>query len=547
MEIWNKPRTWIVLGVCAVGLFLVYQLWVWEVERVEVAPDHFLVKVHLWGNNLPEGAILAPDDSYKGIQRELLPEGRHFLNPLLYSYEKVKLLEVPVGQCAVLTRKAGAEISAERLAQGEYLAHGEFGDPSGERGIVEKVLLPGKHRVNPYEYSWTLVKAVRVESNQVGVRVLKWGKDPKTLKDRKSPYVVPEGYRGVQEKTVPSGDYYLNPDVESIVPVDIRSHPVEFADIEFPSRDGFTIRPHVMVAYKVVPELAPDLFVMLCKEGKLPQEDKTPEQQRNNPILQKVVLPLIRGYVRIEGSKYDARDYVSQQRDEMAQNVVNPRERLQEELMKKVAPRCMEAGLIIESITVAQPDMNTALTKLAAQIAERERTRVAREKNKQLVEQHKQEQEQKAKELLAAQRSRVVDANANLKVAKTKSMQDKAVAEAQLKNELKSAQARLEGAHEQARLAVIKGKGEAAITMAENEAEISGLKTAIGGFPSADQFAQYHVLTKLAPALSEIFASDTSEFARVFSTYMTPGKKVGISALPAPRGETAAAAKGAEK
>jgi len=37
--------------------------------------------------------------------------------------------------------------------------------------------------------------------------------------------------------------------------------------------------------------------------------------------------------------------------------------------------------------------------------------------------------------------------------------------------------------------------------MAENEAEVSGLKTAIGGFPSPEQFAQYQVLTKLAPAL----------------------------------------------
>jgi hypothetical protein len=547
VDIWSKPRTWVILGVSVVGLFLLYQLWVWEVERVEVPPDHFLVKIHLWGEDLPEGAILAPDASYKGIQRELLPEGRHFLNPLLYSFKVEQLLEVPVGQCAVLTRKAGPEISAERLARGEYLARGEFGDPDGERGIVEKVLLPGKHRVNPYEYSWTLHKAVKVEANQVGVRVLKWGLDPRTLRDRKSPYVVPHGYRGVQEKPVPPGDYYLNPDVESIVPVDIRSHPVEFADIEFPSRDGFTIRPHVMVAYKVIPGQAPDLFVMLCDEGKLSQEHATAEQQRKNPILQKVVLPLIRGYVRIEGSKYDARDYVSQQRDDRADNVVNPREKLQEELMKKVAPRCREAGVIIESITVAQPDMNPALTKLAAQIAERERTRVAREKNKQLVEQHKQEQEQKAKELLAEQRSRVVDANAKLKVAMTRAKQDKEVAEAKLKNELKSAQARLDGAREQARLAVIKGKGEAAITMAENEAEVSGLKTAIAGFTSAEQFAQYHVLTKLAPALSEIFASDTGEFAKVFSTYMTPGKKVGIATLPTPGSDRTAAAKGPGK
>jgi hypothetical protein len=301
-----------------------------------------------------------------------------------------------------------------------------------------------------------------------------------------------------------------------------------------------------MVAYKVLPEMAPDLFVMLCDNGQLPQEHSTPEEQKRNPILQKVVLPLIRGYVRIEGSKYDARDYVSQQRDDKAaENAVNPRERLQEELMKKVAPRCREEGVIIEAITVGQPEMNEPLRKLATQIAERERTRVAREKNKQLVEQHKQEQEQKSKEVLADQRKKVVEANAKLKVAMTKAKQDKETAELELKNELKSAQARLEGARETAKLTVIQGEGEAAVTTADNKAEVAGLKTAIAGFPSADQFSQYHVLNKLAPALSEIFASDTSEFAKVFSTYMTPRRKAeSTSSLPMPRRDATADAKG---
>src|SRR5438309_7743038 len=103
VDVWSKPRTWIVLGVSAVGLFLLYQLWVWEVERVEVGPDSFLVKVNLWGKDLENGEIVAPDPSHKGIQAEVLPEGRHFLNPILYGYEVHKTLNVPPGQCAVLT------------------------------------------------------------------------------------------------------------------------------------------------------------------------------------------------------------------------------------------------------------------------------------------------------------------------------------------------------------------------------------------------------------------------------------------------------------
>src|ERR1700733_3924242 len=260
VDAWNKPRTWIVLGAAAVGVFLLYQVWVWEVERVEVPPDSFLVKISLWGNNLPDGEIIAPDSSYKGVQRDVLAEGRHFLNPLLYSYEKHPVLNVPNGQCAVLTRKAGKPISSDRLRRGEYLAKGDFGVPDGERGIVEKPLGPGKHRVNPYLYGVTLENAVKINANQVGVRTLRWGNDPRALKGGKPPYVVPEGYRGVQEKLVPPGDEYINPHVEAIAPVDISTHQVEFKDIVFFSKDGFIVQPHVRVAYKVDPKKAPELF-----------------------------------------------------------------------------------------------------------------------------------------------------------------------------------------------------------------------------------------------------------------------------------------------
>ncbi len=295
----NKRRTWgLLLGVAIIGFL--YLFWIWVVERVEVAPGYYLVKIHRWGKNLPEDTILAPDESYKGVQKDVLQAGRYFLNPIFWSYEVHKLIEVPPGQCLVLTRKFGKEIPAERLARGEILA------AEDEKGIVEKPLGTGKHPLNPYAYEWKLENAIEIKAEQVGVRTLKVGKDPRSLPlaQRKNPYVVPVGYRGVQEEAVTTGTYYINSYVESIVPVELKAHRVDFTDIEFPSRDGFTIRPHVLVTYKVLAEHAPELLVTLTDEGLLHQEDATPEQQKKNEILQKVVLPLIRGYVRLEGSKY---------------------------------------------------------------------------------------------------------------------------------------------------------------------------------------------------------------------------------------------------
>src|SRR5262249_30413773 len=121
--------------------------------------------------------------SYKGVQKEVLAEGRWFLNPILYSYERVKMTDVPKGKCLVLTRLAGTPIDPERQAKGEFLAKGDFEDLSGERGELEKYRTQGRYRINPYLYKADVVDAYEIKANQVGVRTLKWGKDPRELID----------------------------------------------------------------------------------------------------------------------------------------------------------------------------------------------------------------------------------------------------------------------------------------------------------------------------------------------------------------------------
>jgi SPFH domain / Band 7 family len=318
------------------------------------------------------------------------------------------------------------------------------------------------------------------------------------------------------------------------VPVDVRSHTVIFEDIEFPSKDGFTIEPRVQVRYKVVPEKAPELFVMLCENGILYQKDDTVEDQAKNPILQKIILPLIRGYVRIEGSKHDAREYISKPKEDAVagQKATNPRERLQEELMAKVRPECEKLGVVIDYIAVGQPRMNTLLEELAFQIREREQSRILRKTNEQKVEQFKQETELKSTQALEQRNKMVIDADTKLEQAKILAERRIQNEKAKIEAELSAAQERLEGSKKKAESILTTGKADANIATAENEATVAEIRKAIEGFESPDHFAQYHVLLKLSPVLSEVFASDTSDFAKLFSTYL---------AAPAP-GKTAATA-----
>jgi regulator of protease activity HflC (stomatin/prohibitin superfamily) len=521
MEFLNKPRTWVILGVVVVAVVLLYEgFWVWEVERVEVGPGEFLVVTSLWGKDLADGEIIAPDHTYKGIQLEVKSEGRHFINPLFYTYERKPILEVPPDECLVLTRKYGKEIPPERLARGDVLAR------DGERGLVQEVLLPGKHRVNPYAYETERVKAIKVTAEQVGVHTLKVGKDPSELPDgkRRSPYVVPEGYRGVQDKPLPKGTYYVNTYVEKIVPINVREHYVDFQDIVFPSKDGFTLNPHVLVTYQVQAEKAPELFVLLCNEGQLRQEDGTREQKDKNEILQKIVLPLIRGYVRIEGSKYEAREFITSTDTAADPNAANLRMRLQRELERKVKPPCDEAGITIVSIALDKlvTENNKELNALSRQISERVDARTQLNANTSKIAELKTQQELKATEALSKRSEETVAAKTRLDVATRVARQRKDVEESKLKQELAAAELRLEAARAQAKSVLAAGKAEADVINLQNEAEVSGLRKAIQGFASADQFAQAQVLARLAPALKEIFASDTSDFARLFAGYMTP-------------------------
>jgi regulator of protease activity HflC (stomatin/prohibitin superfamily) len=551
VSFYKQARFWTLLVAVIVGLGIVQQIWHWEVERIEVPPGKFLVRIHRWGKNLEEGEIIAKDASYKGVMLDVLPEGRHFLNPIFWSYEVQELEYVPPGQCLVLTRMFGKPIDPKRLLAGDTLARED------ERGIVADVLVPGSYRLNRYAYQWTSEPAREVKVNQVGVRTLKVGKDPSQLaaSERSNPYTVPEGFRGVQDKPLPPGTYYINPYVETIDPIDIRSHRVGLGDIEFPSRDGFIIKPYVVVEYAVRPESASQLLVRITDEGILHQGDSTPEEQQANEVLQKVILPHIRGYARIEGSNFDARDFIltaaepedvvlpaadgapkpadakpddAAKPDEAAKpdtpattppvKPTNAREVLQKALLSKVKPRCSEMGVDVRAVTLA--DMRPP-DELSDQISQRELARVEREKNVVRLRQYQAEQELRAKEALKQQAREKVEAETRVVQAKTKASQMLEVEESRLKQDLTNAQVTLDAARQQAEATLAHGRADAAVIQLQNEATVSGLQTAVDGFGSAQQFAQYQILSRLGPAISEIFASDDSEFARLVAEYMT--------------------------
>ncbi len=551
MSFYRQPRFWLVIGLAIVGILIVQQIWYWEVERIEVPPGKFLIRISRWGKDLGPDEIIAPDESYKGVMLEPWGEGRHFLNPLFWSHEIHDLVQVPVGKCLVRTRRFGKPLSSERMQRGEIMGFDDPQNPAnGERGILRDVLTQGSYRLNHYAYSWSLEDAVEIRVDQVGVRTLKVGKDPRTLPPdpERGEYLVPDGYRGIQQSTVPPGTYYINPFVEQISPVEVRSHRVKLTDIEFPSRDGFILKPQVVIEYAARPEKAAEMNVRLTDEGVLHQKDETPADQAENEILQKVLLPYIRGYARIEGSNFDARDFIlapsatadngGQAADKTANNA---REALQRALLERVKAQCEALGVEVRAVTLADMLPPQALSD---QIAEREMARVEQAKNTVLLRQYRAAQELKAKEALKEQAKQRVEAETRRIQAKTKAQQQMEVAILKSQQELENAQLSLDAAEKQAEATLAKGKAEAAVIDLQNEADVAALRKAIKGFANPQTFAQYHLMKTLGPALTEIFASDESDFGRLFSNYLTPPP--GATRPAAPGISPAATASGAK-
>lgn len=185
-------RIGLIVGLVA-ALAGSWLLWQWGFCRFYVAPGFMAVVTAKSGEILPPGQILAKPGQ-RGIQEQVLGEGRHFLNPWQYDYKIMPVIAIPPGKVGVVTSKVGAD-----LPPGEFLAE------AGQKGIWRGVLGPGKHRLNPFGYQIDIVDAISIPVGYVGVVTSLSGKQ--TTPDA----FAGSGEKGVRRDVLQPGLYYVNP------------------------------------------------------------------------------------------------------------------------------------------------------------------------------------------------------------------------------------------------------------------------------------------------------------------------------------------------
>ena len=186
-------------------------------------------------------------------------------------------------------------------------------------------------------------------------------------------FLVEEGERGVQSKTLEPGTYYLNPYEIRVSQVDCRSRRFNLgqeSEMSFLSADGFPITLDGMVEFRILPDKVAEMFV---KYNESPNGDAIDEE-----IIAKIITPESRSLCRIGGSKLSGGQFISGE----------DREKFQTDLVKSLTENCQKQGIEIlaVAITSIQPPGDITQPVQQREVAKQKLAQFRREKLQQVSE-----------------------------------------------------------------------------------------------------------------------------------------------------------------
>jgi uncharacterized membrane protein YqiK len=318
------------------------------------------------GQRGPQVDILTPG-TYRILNQSQPLEGGEEIKPGLFTIRLYDATVIDENQIGLVEALDGATLNpgdyvAESIEGHDNFQDGhEFIDTKGQRGPQKDILLPGTYYINPLLFKVIPESAKEVKPGEVAVIVSNTGKDPsdeirrqmaakvrqrmereekeqaaqsaahldaadaEMIKselmtgdpaDRRldegahEAYVVPEGYRGIQETVVGPGRYYVNTLAITPIIIPTTNQTVEwtsgevvntFNPFEVISKDGFTMQLEVRVVFRVKPEDAP---FMVAKIGGIER------------LIQNVMHPLIDSIFRNQASESSAMAYLQNRHEE---------------------------------------------------------------------------------------------------------------------------------------------------------------------------------------------------------------------------------------
>jgi uncharacterized membrane protein YqiK len=315
--------------------------------------------------------ILTPG-TYRILTQSVPLDGGTDTKPGLFYIRPYDATQIPENQIGLVEALDGAQLDPRDYVATTVQGHDNFQDcnkfitQGGQRGPQKDILLPGTYYINPLVFKVIPETAKEVKPGEVAVVVSNVGKDPseeirkemaRKVRERlereekeyakeavarldkldgadneleiiqqellahdpadsrldegaHEAYVVPEGFRGIQETVVGPGRYYVNTLAMTPIVIPTTNQTVEwtagevantFNPFEVISKDGFTMQLEVRVVFRVKPEDAP---FMVAKIGGIER------------LIQNVMHPLIDSIFRNQASESSAMAYLQNRHEE---------------------------------------------------------------------------------------------------------------------------------------------------------------------------------------------------------------------------------------
>jgi regulator of protease activity HflC (stomatin/prohibitin superfamily) len=496
--------------------------------RIDVPAYHIAVLTRKTGEDIQNDQEVAPNIDHKGLQLDVLTEGRYFRNPYSFDWEVYPMVEVPAGKMGVRIRLYGQDLS-----YGDFVATEE-----SQKGIVNDVLRPGRYPhnaivkdtngqiINPRRKSdfveiVELHDPITIPAGFKGIVTNLAGPIPQ----EPNRLLVEAGERGVQAETLDAGTYYMNPYMYRIEPIDCRSQRFNLSegfDMGFPSKDGFWVSLDGIIEFRVKPAQAAEVYVTYneIENG----------YEIGEEIIAKVIMPNARSFCRLRGSNSSGRDFIGGE----------TRSAFQAAFQEAIRETCGDQGIEIVQALITRIIPPQAI---AGPVRERE---IANQQLQQ-YQQEKLQQEEEAKlateKALVEQKKRLVEAEREVVKMTTEARKRQEVALAEANRDKEVAAQRLEAAKDKAEAVLAEKRAEAAVIGFENEANAAGWKKAVDALGGDGQaYATYVLYQKLAPGYRSIMTNTAdSPLMEVFRSFANAGQS-GPAAATQPATTKAASA-----
>lgn len=270
------------------------------VEALDGAPldqRDYVAQAVTGHDNFQDSNTFISGGGQRGPQKDILMPGTYYINPLMFKVILESAKEVKPGEVAVIVSNVGKD-------PGEEIRHAMAAK------IRERLEREEEEQVTIAAEKLDKVDGDNLTIDEIKAELVSDPADKRLDSGAHEAYVVPEGYRGIQETVVGPGRYYVNTLATTPIVIPTTNMTVEWTAEEVGnsfdpfaviSKDGFTMQLEVRVVFRVKPEDAP---FMVAKIGS------------TEKLVQNVMHPLIDSIFRNQASESSAMAYLQNRHEE---------------------------------------------------------------------------------------------------------------------------------------------------------------------------------------------------------------------------------------